>query len=194
VNRMTRALLSSVVAAAVVVAPTAAGASDENVVIATNQTDGAAVVEASVQYRKAANRVVDEVNYSRAEANCVDCQTVATAFQLVLIPKDVHTFVPHNEADAFNVLCAECVTWATAKQVLVATGGPAALSEAGHARMRALEDRLLAMEDDLPAMTLGAVQAELNDAFAELLAIADEEVVRTDGGPDDAEVVAARSA
>jgi len=37
------------------------------------------------------------------------------------------------------------------------------------------------------------VQTELDAAYAELLAIAEEEIVRTDGGPNDATVLAARS-
>lgn len=192
-NRLNRALLSSFVAASVMLAPAAAGASDENVVVAVNQTDGAAVVEASVQFRVAPNGVVDEVNRARALAQCAGCQTVAAAFQIVLIPRDWDTFVPENEAFAANVLCEECVTWASAKQVFVATGGPATLSGAGRIRMRALNDRLEALEVGLPGLSLLALQAELNSAFAELLEIAGTEIVRQDGVPADAEVVATLS-
>ena len=192
-NGMTRILVSAVVAAAVVLAPGAAGASDQNVAIARSETDGAAVVVASVQYRKA-GKIVDPVNYAEAKASCVGCQTVAAAFQLVLVTKDWRTLAPHNEAVAVNVLCDECLTWATAKQVIVATGGPASLTDVGRARMQALEVRIEDLEPRLATMGLDTLLAELDAAYAELLAIADEEVVRTDGGPQDAEVVAARSA
>ena len=193
-NRLTRTLLSSIVAASAMLAPTAAGAADENVVLAVNQTDGLAVVEASVQYRKAANGVIDEQNRARAEARCTGCQTLAAAFQLVLVTKDWHTLAPQNEAFVGNLECVECVTWASAKQVLVATGGPAELSEAGHARLRALEDRLEGLEDVMAVLSLEDLVAEVEAAFGELIAIGREEVVRSDGGPNDTEVVAARSA
>ena len=192
-NRVARSLLSSVVVAAVVMAPTAAGAKDSNVAVATNETDGAAVVEASVQYRKTANGVVDEENLAYAAARCAGCQTVAAAFQLVLVTKDVDTLVPHNEAFAGNLMCEECLTWASAKQVVVSTGGPASLSDTGHGRLKALEDRLEALEANLPSLSLTDLQAELDGASGELLDIAQTEVVRDDGGANDAKVVATRT-
>jgi putative peptide zinc metalloprotease protein len=192
VNRMTRTLLSSLVAVSVLLAPSAAGASDENIVVANNQTDGAAVVEAGVQYRIAPNGEVDEENRAYAGASCTDCQTVAAAFQLVLVTREYRTFVPQNEAFAANVACEECLTWATAKQVIVVTDGPATLSGAGHLRMQALEERIEALQADLPAMTLTGLFLELDGAFAELLDIARTEIVNHDGGPANAEIAATR--
>lgn len=192
-KRMVRALLSSIVAASVLLAPTAAGASDSNVVFAGNDTDGAAVVEARVDFRKADNGVVDQENRAYASASCTDCQTLAVAFQIVLITEDPHTFTPENEAFALNVECDECVTWASAKQVLVVSEGPAILTGAGHARLNALERRLWALEADLPGLSLLELQAEVEDAFGELLAIADEEIV-SDGGGNYHREIDARSA
>jgi putative peptide zinc metalloprotease protein len=140
------------------------------------------------------NGVVDEENAAYALASCVDCQTVAAAFQLVLVTRDVRELVPHNEAFAANVLCAECLTWASAKQIVIGTGGPATLTGEGHIRMRALENRIEALEWVLPALTLEGLRAELDAAFAEFLSIATQEVRRIDGGPEDAEVVAIRGA
>ncbi|HEX2048668.1 MAG TPA: hypothetical protein VHF27_12950, partial [Acidimicrobiales bacterium] len=181
------------VAAGVLLAPTAAGASDENVAVATNQTDGAAVAEASVQFRMAPNGVIDEENTAHALASCGDCQTLAVAFQLVLVPRDFHTLVPRNEAVAGNLACEECLTWASAKQVFVVTGGPASLTGAGHQRIRDLEARVEALEAELPTLTLAELAAEVDAAFEELLDVARTEVRRHDGGPQDAEVVATRS-
>ena len=192
-NRMTRNLLAVVAAAGVILAPMAAGATDANVAVARNRSDGAALVEASMQYSKA-GKTVDQINYARADASCIDCQTVAVAFQLVLATKDWRTFAPRNRADSANVLCEACLTWASAKQVIVATGGPATLSRTGQARMLALEARVEALEPDLPGMSLEALQAELDAAYGEFLAIAQEEVVRTDGGYNDSQVVDTRSA
>ena len=192
-ERRIRPLLASLIAAAVVLAPTAASASDQNVAYAVNETDGAIVSDTSVQYRKAANGVVDEENLAYALARCTDCTTFAAAFQLVIVTKDWHTFVPHNEAFVGNVLCDECVTIGVAKQVIVEVGGPASLSEAGHGRMKALGRQLEAIEEALPGLSIGALVTEVNAAFAELLDIAQTEVVRDDTGENDATVVATLS-
>lgn len=192
-NRMTRGLLAVLLAAALSFAPSAAGASDENVAVATNETAGAAVADASVQYRVAPNGVVDEQNLAYAAARCVDCQTFAAAFQIVLVTREYRTFVPNNEAFAANVECAECLTWAAAKQIVVVTGGPATLSGAGHLRMQALEDRLEALQADLPVLSLASLAAEVDAAFGELLDIARTEVVLHDGSPANAEIAATHS-
>lgn len=192
-NRKVRALLSFAVAAALLLAPTAAGAGDDNIVVATNETAGASVSAASVHYRVAPNGVVDEQNRAYAAARCTGCQTIATAFQLVLVTREFRTFVPYNEAFAANVECESCLTWATAKQVIVVTDGPAALTGAGHIRMQALEDRLLALQADLPALTLEGLLGELNAAFDELMSIASTEIMAPDGGPVAAEVAATHS-
>ncbi|HJV09408.1 MAG TPA: hypothetical protein VJ653_06990 [Acidimicrobiales bacterium] len=192
-NRMARALLSLPIAVALLLAPTAAGASDDNIVVATNETDGSAVSSASVQYRIVPNGVVDEQNLAYAAARCTDCQTLATAFQLVLVTREFRTFVPKNEAFAANVECESCLTWATAKQIIVVTDGPAALTGNGHIRMRALEDRLLALQADLPALTLEDLLVELDGAFQELLDIAGTEIMTPAGGPIASEVAATHS-
>jgi putative peptide zinc metalloprotease protein len=190
VNRMARGLISVLAAAAVVLAPTAAGASDQNIVIASNQTDGAAVVNAGVQYRVAPNGVVDEENGAYAGASCSDCQTFAAAFQLVLVTREYRTFVPQNEAFAANVVCESCLTWAAAKQVIVVTDGPAALTGNGHLRLQAIEDQLHALQASLPAMTLADLAGEVDAAFAELLDVARTEIMDLGGQPVAGEVAA----
>jgi putative peptide zinc metalloprotease protein len=192
VNRMTRTLLSLAVAVGVALAPTPVGASDENVAAVLNETPGAAVAEASVQYRIAPNGVVDEENRAHAVAHCTDCQTLAAAFQIVLVTREFRDFVPQNEAFAANVQCAECLTWASAKQIIVVTGGPATLTGNGHLRMQALEERLEALQADLPAITLAGLLGQLDAAFAELVDIATTEVVHHDGSPAASEIVATR--
>lgn len=192
-NRTVRLALSCLAAVSVVMAPTAARASDENVVVASNQTDGAAVVEAGVQFRVSPSGLVDEENRAYAVAECAGCQTVAAAFQIVLIPADDYDLAPQNEAFARNVLCEECVTWASAKQIVVATRAPAYLSGSGYQRLAALEARIEALEADLPGMSLGGLQSALDAAAEELLAVAREEILLAGDRPAAAEVVAVRS-
>lgn len=192
-NRITRSIVPVLAAAALFVAPVPAGASDSNVAYAANETDGTAVASTSVQFRMVANGIVDQKNAAYAVARCTDCQTFAAAFQLVVINGGYDTLVPHNKAYSSNILCEECLTWAAAKQVIVASEGPASLTGNGHRRMRALEDRLAAIEADLPHLSLAAVADRVDSAFEELLDIARTEVRRIDGGPQDSEVVATRS-
>lgn len=192
-NRMARALLCCTAAAAVVLAPTAALAADDNVAVATNETAGAAVAEASVQYRVSPNGVVDERNVAFAAARCTDCQTFAAAFQIVLVTRDFRDLVPVNKAEAFNVECAGCLTMASAKQIVLITGGPATLTGAGHIRMQVLEERLEALEADLPVLSAVDLAAEVDTAFGELLDIAQTEVMYLDGAPADVEIAATYS-
>ena len=62
----------------------------------------------------------------------------------------------------------------------IAHAGQAAA--AANIRMHALEDRLLALQADLPAVTLQGLLGELNAAFAELLDIAGTEIRTPRGG------------
>ncbi len=191
-NRLARTLLSLVVATGVLLVPTAAGASDENVVYAVNRTNGGALVRASVDYRKAANSTVDEENRAYAVAQCVDCRTLAAAFQLVLVTNPPSALAPQNEAVAINNGCDGCVTWASAKQVVVEADGAAALSDHGHERLKAVERNLEALQGQMMDMPIQQLAADLDFWFAEFLDVARTEIVRTDGAPNDARVIASR--
>ena len=192
-NRLVRALLSSAVAAALLLAPTAAGASDENAAYAINVDDGTAVVDASVQFRVVANGFVDESNVAYAAASCVDCQAVSAAFQIVLIKGGYDTLVPYNEAFGANVDCDRCISWASAKQILVVTDEDANITSEGRKRLGALEAAIEAMQPELPSLSLTEVQARLTSAFAELLDIAQTEIRIGDDGPQAGRVEATLS-
>ncbi len=193
-NRLARTLLSTLVAACVVLTPTAAGAGNENIVVAVNRTDGVALARAGVDVQTVRSGHVLEENRAYAvTASCTGCQTLAVAFQLVIATKPVKELAPQNEAVATNYECDGCVTWAAAKQIVLETGGPAAVTEAGQARLQAVEDGLRALAADMPTMTLVDLQAAVEAAFQEFLAVAQTEVVRTDTGRRDATIVATRS-
>jgi len=191
-NRVARTVLSLVVAAGVVLAPTAAGASDENVVYAVNRTDGDALVRASVDFREVTNGKVEAENRAYAVAQCVGCRTLAAAFQLILVTTPPTTFVPQNEGVAVNNECTSCVTWASAKQIVVEAGGKAALTKSGRARLDAVENGLESLEAGMMDKSLELLAAEIDFWFAEFLDIAQTEIERTDGGPDDARVIASQ--
>ncbi|MEA2900964.1 MAG: putative peptide zinc metalloprotease protein [Actinomycetota bacterium] len=191
-NRLVRNLVSIVVAAGVVLAPTAAGARDENVVYAVNRTDGSALVRASVDYRKVNNGKVEEENRAYAVAQCVGCRTLAAAFQLVLVTKPPTILAPQNEAVAVNNECDTCVTWASAKQIVVETGGKAELTKSGRDRLEGVENGLESLQEGMMDKSLEQLSAEIDFWFAEFLDVAQTEIERTDGGHNDARVIASR--
>jgi|GraSoiStandDraft_46_1057282.scaffolds.fasta_scaffold310674_1 putative peptide zinc metalloprotease protein len=191
-NRLARTLVSLAVAGAVVLVPSGAGASDENVVVAVNRTDGGALVRASVDYRKVNNGEVDEENRAYAVAQCVGCRTLAAAFQLVLVNKPPSVVAPQNEAVAVNNDCDSCVTWASAKQIVVETGGPADLTKAGRDRLDGVERGLASLEDHMLDKSLEQLAAEIDFWFAEFLDVAQTQIVRIDGGPNDARVISSK--
>ena len=191
-NRMARTVLSLVVAAGVVLAPTAAGASDENVVYAVNRTDGDALVRASVDYREVTNGKVEAENRAYAVAQCVGCRTLAAAFQLILVTKPPTILAPQNEGVAVNNECDSCVTWASAKQIVVETGGKADLTKSGRARLEGIEAGLESLQEGMMDKSLEQLAAEIDFWFAEFLDVAQTEIERTDGGPKDDRVISSR--
>ncbi len=193
-SRISQIVVATAVALGVALAPTAAAATDRNVVVALNGTNGAAVARARVDHRVATNGVVDQENRAYAGARCTGCQTLAAAFQIVIVTQDPTTLAPVNDAKAVNYECVQCVTWASAKQIVVQTGGPAEMTKSGRNRMKALEDSLKGLQAQMPSMSLEQLVAAVDGAYQELVDIALTEIRRTDGGTDDARIAAAHSA
>jgi hypothetical protein len=62
------------------------------------------------------NNVVDNQNAAVAYSSCEECQTVATAIQIVLVFSDPRVITPENIAIALNEGCDTCETVASAYQ------------------------------------------------------------------------------
>ena len=84
------------------------------------------------------------------------------------------------------------MTWASAKQIVVETGGKAELTKSGRARLERVENGLESLEDGMMDKTLEQLADELDFWFAEFLDVAQTEIERNDGGPDDARVIASQ--
>ncbi len=84
------------------------------------------------------------------------------------------------------------MTWASAKQIVVETGGKAELTKSGRARLEGVENGLESLEEGMMDKTLEQLAAEIDFWFAEFLDVAQTEIVRTDGGHDDARVISSR--
>jgi putative peptide zinc metalloprotease protein len=187
VRRTTRVAAAALVALLAVVGPAGgAGAvegpieadrTDDNEAVAVNTTDGASVFRLAFSIVKVADGVVDQENLAVAYASCTDCRTVALAFQVVIVMGDADYVAPVNQAGALNDQCVECLTFASATQIVLRVDHPVTLSPEGWRRAALLAARMAALEGQIDTLTAAQVAAEVSAIEKELLAILDEELV-----------------
>ena len=175
------ALLALLLAAVLFAAPPVAADDtpdpDDNVAVAVNTEDGASVFRLAFSVRMAANGVVDEDNHAWALASCTDCQTVALAFQVVLVWNDPNVAVPHNQAVAYNDQCVACLTYASATQIVLGFDGPVRFTDEGRRRLIELQRTLADLENRIGEMSLAELHAAVGAAKQELISILAEELV-----------------
>ena len=176
------ALISLLLAALLVLAPPARAdetpGPEDNNAIAVNTEDGASVFRLAFSVKMVANGVVDEDNHAWALASCTDCETVALAFQVVLVWNDPNIVVPHNQAVAYNDQCSYCLTYASATQIVLGFDGPVRFTDEGRRRLNELYRTLSALEDQIGEMTPAQLLDAVAAAKAELVSILSEELVR----------------
>ena len=182
------AVLSLLVATALVASSPASAADDlpggdDNAAVAVNTEDGGTVFRLAFSIRQVANGVIDETNSAYALASCNDCQTVALAFQVVLVWGGAQVVVPENTAVAYNEQCTECVTYASATQIVLGFDGPVRFTDEGRRRLAALYKALRDLEGE--DLTLAQLHAAVTAAKGELLSILDEELVEAPAGATD---------
>ena len=170
-------LLAALLAAAPPVAADDTPDPDDNVALAVNTEDGASVFRLAFSVRMVANGVVDEDNHAWALASCTDCQTVALAFQVVLVWNDPNVVVPHNQAVAYNDQCVECLTYASATQIVLGFDGPVRFTDEGRRRLAELQRALADLEDGIGEMSATELNAAVAAAKQELVSILSEELV-----------------
>jgi putative peptide zinc metalloprotease protein len=161
------------------------GGGGDNTVVAVNTKDGSSEFKVSFKIVRTSSDVVDESNIAVAFASCEGCETVAIAFQVVLVNGTPSVVIPENYAIALNFECTSCETLASAYQFVLGTDGNVHFSPEGN---RALADirkalRVVAGSEEL---TLEEIQAELDGLAADLRTVLAEEMVAS--GPDDVEV------
>ncbi|MEY2417777.1 MAG: putative peptide zinc metalloprotease protein [Actinomycetota bacterium] len=161
-------------------APSARADEKTNEATAINTQDGSSVFRFALSVRDVANGVVDQTNTATAEASCVDCTTIAIAFQVIFVSGDDPNYVaPENRATAVNVQCSECLTYAKATQIVVDMNGME-LSDRGKRRLKDLEKRMHEVERNANSMTDAQLLAEAQYAQNELLDIFNTELVPID--------------
>lgn len=163
------------------------GGGQDNTAVAINTEDGASVFRLAFSVRRVADGVVDQTNGAYALASCVECQTIALAFQVVLALGEVDVAVPENRAVAYNDECLECVTYASATQIVLGFDGPVRITAEGLRRLVELRRVLRGLEERAPALTVAELNAEVQAVKAELVAILEQEVVEVTARPADAD-------
>ena len=180
-----RLALASVVALVLAVAggPAPAAAADDvpgtedNAAVAVNTEDGASVFRLAFSVVMVANGVVDQTNAAYALARCSDCQTVALAFQVVLVIGDAAVVTPENTAVAYNDQCSECLTYASATQIVLGFDGPVRFTAEGRQRLAALYSSLKDLEEQVGSLSASELNAAVAAAKAELVSILSTELV-----------------
>jgi putative peptide zinc metalloprotease protein len=146
-----------------------------NVAVAINTKDGSSVFKIRVSIRRENGEVVDTANAAVAYASCTNCQTVAVAFQVILITNDADVITPENLAIAINEGCSDCETLASAYQWAYSTDGQVRFTPEGEQRIAEIraELRRLRRTD----RSIVEIQAELDRLADELATVLTNELV-----------------
>src|SRR5437762_83625 len=99
-----------------------AAANADNAAIAINTKDGTTVFKVAFAIRHVMSDVVTETNAAVAYNSCNDCDSVAIAFEIVLIEGSASDIEPQNLAIAINENCTACVAVVEAYQFVLGTG------------------------------------------------------------------------
>jgi putative peptide zinc metalloprotease protein len=180
-RRLTLLLIATVLAIGLAW-PGVAGAQDSTA-IAINTKDGTSIFKIAFQIARVNQDVVDNGNAAVAVNSCTECQSIATAFQIVLVFSDPDVVTPTNLALSLNTECEACVAFASAFQWVLGTGGPVHFTAEGNLRLAELRQRLHDLSKE--NLTIEQLQAELDQIAAEIADILANELVPA--GPSDAQ-------
>jgi putative peptide zinc metalloprotease protein len=170
-----RRIAVGLIAALLVLTLAGAGATpargQDNTAIAINTKDGTDIFKLAFKIARVNQDVVDQSNAAVAFNSCQDCQSIAVAFQIVLIFSDPAVVDSQNLALAMNLNCDACVAFASAYQWLLTTDGPVRLTAAGNQRIAELRKRLRdLLQSDLTIEQLQAELDQIKNEVADILA------------------------
>jgi putative peptide zinc metalloprotease protein len=170
-----RRIAAGLIAALLLVTLAGAGATpahaQDNTAIAINTKDGTDIFKLAFKIARVNQDVVDQSNAAVAFNSCQDCQSIAVAFQIVLIFSDPAVVDSQNLALALNENCDACVAFASAYQWLLTTDGPVRLTAEGNQRIAELRKRLRdLLQSDLTVEQLQAELDQVRDEVADILA------------------------
>ncbi|MFQ6171323.1 hypothetical protein ACK8HX_06925 [Oryzobacter sp. R7] len=131
----------------------------DNQALAVNTTDGGTLYDVALALVWAEDDTVLNTNEAYAFASCTGCQTVAVAFQVVLIVGSADVVVPQNLSAAVNYACIACVTVALAQQLVITV--PGELDAAARQRLEALWAEIAAFGASIEGLSLSEIRARL---------------------------------
>ena len=148
----------------------------DNTAIAVNTKDGTTIFKVSFKVVRTNQDVVDNGNAAVAISSCDACQSIAAAYQIVLVFSDPSVVAPVNLALAENVECQTCVAFAAASQWILGTGGPVHFTAEGNQALAEIKQRLqeLSQQDGL---TLEELQSALDQIAANLVDVLTHQLV-----------------
>lgn len=157
------------------------GGSGDNVAVAISTKDGSSKFRVSFRIVRTSSDVVDQSNIAFAFASCEGCESIAIAFQVVLVSGEPSTVIPENYAIALNFECTDCETLASAYQFVLGVDGNVHFTSDGNRTLaeirRAIRD--LARSD----LSIEEIQAELDLLANDLRDVLANELVSA-GAPD----------
>jgi putative peptide zinc metalloprotease protein len=108
-------------------------------------------------------------NEAYAFASCVDCVTVAVAFQVVMIVGQADVVVPQNLAAAVNYECFDCITAAIASQLVVTVDSLPGVEQ--QVALADIWDEVAAFAASIPTLPLADVLTRLEAYKGEIVAV-----------------------
>jgi putative peptide zinc metalloprotease protein len=160
------------------------GGGGDNTAVVVNTKDGSSRFRISFKILRTSSDIVDNGNAAVAFASCTGCETVAIAWQVVLVSSDPSVVTPQNLAIALNVECTDCATLASAYQWVLGTDGNVHLSPEGNQAVAEIRRALHELRRS--DLSIVEIQAELDALAEELERILADELVAA--GPPDAQV------
>jgi putative peptide zinc metalloprotease protein len=182
-RRTAIALLAAVLLLAFAGGSAAPAQAQDNIAIAINTKDGTDIFKLAFKIVRVNQEIVDQSNAAVAFNSCEQCQSIAIAFQIILIFSDPDVVTSQNVALAINYECSSCVAFAAAYQWVLTTGGPVKFTPEGKKRLGEFRKRLRELlESDL---TIEQLQAELDQIKMEVGDILANELVPAGQKDDD---------
>ena len=147
IHRLLIPLAILVAAAASGMGAVPAFAGGDNTAAAINTKDGNTVYRIAIKVTRNDTQVVTNTNIAIVYASCTGCETVAIAFQGVIMTTGVTDFEPVNMAITLNVDCDGCASFTDATQVLAQTNGQAHLTPLGSQTLASIRRDLNAIRN-----------------------------------------------
>jgi hypothetical protein len=150
----------------------------DNIAVATTETDGARAFDFSYSVRKQHGGVVDHRNVANAAARCTDCRATAIAFQIVIVDGKPEQLAPRNQAVAINDGCTRCLVYAGARQFVRVVDGEVRFTREGVNTLLDVRNQLRALEDG--DLGVAALAAKVEEQEQRVLQVLRDELVTKD--------------